>query len=99
MPTLKSQVYEKLEEVMDPELYISITDLGLIYNVQIKKDIAIITMTLTTIGCPLFVTIEQEVKNKLQEVEGLKDSQIKLVFNPPWSMEMLSENARAILGI
>ncbi|KKQ24751.1 MAG: hypothetical protein US40_C0001G0004 [Candidatus Roizmanbacteria bacterium GW2011_GWC2_37_13] len=103
-----------LGEVLDPELNISIVDLGLVYNVKIEKAIPSrhpqggrtdslrveILMTLTTIGCPLISMIEDEIKNKLEEL-GLKENQIKidLTFDPPWSMEKMSEKAKAMLGI
>lgn len=97
----KKKILEKLEEVIDPELNISIVDLGLIYKVKIKKDNSIkIIMTLTTIGCPLFYTIEQEIKNKLKEL-GIADEKItvELTFDPPWSLEKMSPKAKALLGI
>lgn len=94
-------IREKLTEVMDPELNISIVDLGLIYKVELQKDKAVkITMTLTTIGCPLFSLIEQEVRSKLKEL-GFTNKKIsfELTFDPPWSMDKMSERAKAILGI
>lgn len=94
-------IKEKLSEVMDPELNISIVDLGLVYGVEVKKDKKIkISMTLTTIGCPLFNLIEQEVKIKLREL-GMDENNIEfdLTFDPPWSMEKMSERAKAMLGI
>lgn len=94
-------IRNKLSEVMDPELNISIVDLGLVYKVDLDKSGKTkITMTLTTIGCPLFSLIEQEAKSKLKEI-GLSDDKIKfeLTFDPPWSMEKMSERAKAMLGI
>lgn len=95
-------IKEKLSEVMDPELNISIVDLGLVYKVEIKngKRMVRITMTLTTIGCPLFNLIEQEAKIKLKEL-GIDENNIEfdLTFDPPWSMEKMSERAKAMLGI
>lgn len=91
----------KLSEVLDPELNISIVDLGLVYKVEsLKNGKTKIIMTLTTIGCPLFSLIEQEAKSKLKEL-GLTEDKIKfeLTFDPPWSMEKMSERAKAMLGI
>ena len=88
----------KLCKVIDPELNISIIDLGLVYDIKIKDGIPYIKMTLTTIGCPLFSVIEKEVKEKIKEL-GYKDVNIELTFDPPWTMDMLSEKAKAILGI
>lgn len=94
-------IKKKLEEVYDPELNISIVDLGLVYDVKInpKGKIKII-MTLTTIGCPLFSLIEQNIKNKILEL-GVDEKNIKLelTFEPPWSMDKMSKKAKAALGI
>jgi metal-sulfur cluster biosynthetic enzyme len=93
-------IREKLSEVMDPELNISIVDLGLVYETKIIKNKIKIAMTLTTIGCPLFSLIEKQVKDKIAEL-GIeeKDVNLELTFDPPWSMEKMSEKAKALLGI
>lgn len=87
-----------LKEVNDPELHVSIIDLGLVYSVEMKKDLVTILMTLTTIGCPLFSLIEQEIYNKLHTI-GLSNVKITLTFDPPWTMEKMSDKAKAKLGI
>ncbi|MBI5127090.1 metal-sulfur cluster assembly factor [Candidatus Roizmanbacteria bacterium] len=94
------KINKKLEEVLDPELNISIVDLGLVYDVIVDKSKVKVLMTLTTIGCPLISLIEDEVKSKLKEL-GLneKDITVDLTFDPPWSMEKMSEKAKALLGI
>lgn len=90
---------KQLEQVNDPELNISIVDLGLIYGIDIDKQNNVdIKMTLTTIGCPLFGLIEKEVQEKLK-TSGLNDVNIELTFDPPWTMEKMSERAKAMLGI
>jgi len=100
MQISQNRVREALEEVLDPELNISIIDLGLVYEVKLQGQKVALTMTLTTIGCPLFGLIEVEVKNKLQQLGfGDKDIQIDLDFDPPWSMERMTEKGKAILGI
>lgn len=99
MPSTKKQVMESLEKVMDPELHMSIVDLGLVYDVAVSdKNEAHITMTLTTLGCPLFPVIEQDIHNTLFQT-GIKDTKITLTFDPPWSMERMTERAKAMLGI
>ena len=98
----KKLVSEKLEEVMDPELNISIVDLGLIYKVEFQSHPrgVTITMTLTTIGCPLFDLIETQVKEKMKELGFTsKNIKIKLVFDPPWSIEKMTPRGKAMLGI
>jgi len=96
----KNLVNKKLAEVMDPELNISIVDLGLIYKIRMEKNKVKILMTLTTPGCPLIGIIEEDIKNKLKEL-GIKEKNIelKLTFDPLWSMEKMSKKARKILGI
>lgn len=96
----KKIVLKKLEEVMDPELNISIVDLGLVYEVKINKDKVKIIMTLTTIGCPLFSLIETQVKDKIKELKVKEeDISLDLTFDPPWSMDKMSKRAKAMLGI
>lgn len=100
MKITKKTVLEKLEEVIDPEIHISIVDLGLVYDVVLKDDAVKIVMTLTTIGCPLFSLIEQDVRTKVREL-GFKENKIELelTFDPPWTMDRLSEKGKAIMGI
>lgn len=101
MKISKGKIQEALTEVLDPELHISIVDLGLVYQIEIKSGTKVkVVMTLTTIGCPLFATIESEVKSKLHEI-GIKkeDVELELTFDPPWSLERMSESAKAMLGV
>lgn len=99
MPHIKEKIMSKLSEVMDPELFISIVDLGLVYTVSESKGVVDVEMTLTSMGCPLFETIEDDIKNKVKEIEGIKETRVRLVFDPPWSMDRLTERARAVMGI
>lgn len=99
MKLIEDNVKKKLEEVLDPELYISIVDLGLVYDIKEKQGNVHIKMTLTTLGCPLFETIETEVKEKIKSLNGVKKVDVELVFDPPWSMDRLSEKAKAMMGI
>jgi len=93
-------IKDKLKQVLDPELGVSIVDLGLIYEVNINKKKVKIVMTLTTVGCPLFSLIEKEIRYKLNEL-GLRDEEIELelTFDPPWTIERMSNEARVMLGI
>ncbi|PIY69078.1 hypothetical protein COY90_02620 [Candidatus Roizmanbacteria bacterium CG_4_10_14_0_8_um_filter_39_9] len=96
----KKKVIKKLETVMDPELHISIVDLGLIYKVTFTRKKLNIVMTLTTIGCPLFGTIETEIKEVLKDLKiAEKNINLELTFEPPWDMERMSPRGRAMLGI
>lgn len=89
----KKSVLEKLRKVLDPELRISVVDLGLIYDVKIKKNNVEIVYTLTTPGCPLSEVIEMLIK---AEIPGAKTT---LTFDPPWDASRMSESAKANLGM
>ncbi|MFH1826828.1 MAG: metal-sulfur cluster assembly factor [bacterium] len=95
---LKEEILIRLKKVLDPELNISIVDLGLIYDIKInkKKDVKII-MTLTTIGCPLFPIIEHEIKKTLKSLK-LKSLELVLTFDPLWAMDKMSKESKQILG-
>lgn len=96
----EQKVRSALEQVMDPELNISIVDLGLVYEINADDERVQIIMTLTSLGCPLFGVIESDIKNRVQEL-GYEDTDIsiELVFDPPWSMDRITERAKAIIGI
>ncbi|MFD1424174.1 metal-sulfur cluster assembly factor [Laceyella sacchari] len=91
---------EQLEEVNDPELNIDIVNLGLVYGVDIDDDGRVqVTMTLTAMGCPLAGTIEQQVRDAVQKVDGVTDVQVDIVWNPPWDKSRMSRLAKIALGI
>lgn len=94
-------VLKKLAQVIDPELNISIVDLGLIYQIEIKKENKVkIIMTLTTLGCPLYSLIEEDLKNKLKQLNiKEEDITVELTFDPPWSVERMTPAGRAQLGL
>lgn len=86
-------------EVLDPELFLSIVDLGLVYDIQIENKTAIITMTLTTIGCPLFDTIQNDINKAVLSLPDIDEVKVELTFDPPWDYSMMSEFAKAELGV
>ena len=91
---------ETLKNVYDPEIGINIVDLGLVYDVDVSDDgKVLVTMTLTSLGCPLGPVILQEVNNAMSELPDLGGVDVKLVWSPPWSPEMMTEEARDELGI
>lgn len=97
---MKQSVQEQLKKVLDPELGISIWDLGLIYDIAVSKEgVCLITMTLTTIGCPLFGTIQKEIEDKVMEIDGINDVKIELTFDPPWTPDKMTEESRIRLGL
>lgn len=90
---------EKLKNVIDPELGINIVDLGLIYQVTGKDGEVVVEMTLTSPGCPLAPIIDQLVKSEIGTIPGVKTIEVKLVWDPPWGVHMISEEAREELGV
>lgn len=111
----KEEVYEKLSRVIDPELYINIVELGLIYDVRTsepsstkastgeqanKRTRIEIVMTLTTPGCPLAPVIDRMVKEAVSKIEGVEESDVtvELEWDPPWTKDMMSEEAKLTLG-
>jgi len=94
----ESEVREALKQVIDPELGLDIVDLGLVYDIDIHDDGRVdLTMTMTAPGCPLAATITEDAKWALRQVEGVKDVHVELVWDPPWTPDMMSEEARARL--
>ncbi len=96
----RKQVLEALKNVYDPEIPIDIVNLGLIYGVDVNEDTGVVhvRMTLTAPGCPLTNLILADVKNTVKGLEGVKDVELELVFDPPWSPDMISEDAKKHLG-
>ena len=97
---LKEEVIAALKTVYDPEIPVNIHDLGLIYEVSIDdKNHVAIQMTLTTPGCPVAQTFPGTVEQRVNEVPGVRDCTVELVWDPPWSQERMTEAARLELGI
>jgi len=95
----KAQVLEALKTVYDPEFPISVVDLGLIYDVKADKDNVRIKMTLTNPGCPMSGVIVDMVKQKVESLKGVKKASVDLIFEPPWSPERMSKEARKKFGL
>src|SRR5213593_2944250 len=96
--SLKEHVLEVLKNVHVPELGINIVDLGLVYGVEIEGESVHITYTLTTMGCPIGPLIEAEMRQFLSGVEGIENVEAEMVLRPPWTPEMMSEEAKEALG-
>ena len=95
---MRREIVRKLKEILDPELGINIVDLGLIYGVEEKASRVKIIMTLTFPGCPLAFFIVKAVVDKLSEDSQIKNVRIEIVWEPAWSLEMVSEEAKTQLG-
>ena len=87
-----------LKTVFDPEIPVDIYELGLIYNIELNDGDVVIEMTLTAPNCPAADFILEDVKQKVEGIEGVKNVEIKLVFEPEWSKERMSEEALLELG-
>jgi len=97
---LQASVVETLKSIYDPEIPVDIYELGLIYDVDISEDgDAIITMTLTTPHCPVAESLPQEVELRVLSVPGIRDAEVKLVWDPPWDPSKMSDEARLELGM
>ena len=96
---IEMRIVDALRTVYDPEIPVNIYDLGLIYEVEADDNNSVtITMTLTAPNCPLADVIISDTKSSVEAIEGVKDVNINLVFEPPWSKEMMSEEALLELG-
>ena len=96
----RDEVYEALRTVYDPEIPVNVVDLGLIYDVQVSDaNDVFVQMTLTFPGCGMGPHIAQQAEWAVQDVEGVEEVNIELTFDPPWSPDLISEEARNMLGI
>lgn len=97
---LAKEIQEQLESVYDPELKpANIVDLGLVYEIITKEDgVAKIVMTLTAPACPVAGEIMDEVQRKVAAIDGVKEAIVELTFDPPWTRDMMSEEAKLDLG-
>lgn len=95
----KDEIMEALENVIDPELGIDIVNLGLIYGLEIEDKTCTVTMTLTTMGCPLSDMINNDIHQAVESVDGIDNCDINLVWYPIWDMSKMSRFAKIALGI
>ena len=96
----EAAIVEKLKEVYDPEIPVNIYDIGLIYEINVSENgHASILMTLTSPNCPVAESLPLEVKEKAEEAEGVSEVEIELTFEPPWTMDLLTDEARLELGM
>ncbi|AIF70273.1 aromatic ring hydroxylating enzyme [Palaeococcus pacificus DY20341] len=96
----KEAILEKLKEVIDPEIGVDVVNLGLIYELEVREDKTVyVKMTMTTPGCPLTMWLLKAVEEKVLEIPGVKDAEIELTFDPPWTPERISEDFKRKLGL
>ncbi|EAF1662081.1 metal-sulfur cluster assembly factor [Listeria monocytogenes] len=97
---LKENLMGALEQVIDPELGIDIVNIGLVYDVELDDDgFCTVSMTLTTMGCPLAGILTEQVQMALSDIPEVKDTNVNLVWNPPWTKDRMSRYAKIALGI
>ncbi|NJE04534.1 metal-sulfur cluster assembly factor [Thermococcus sp. MV11] len=96
----EDMILEKLKEVIDPEIGIDVVNLGLIYELRINPDNTVyVKMTMTTPGCPMTMWILRAVEDKILEIPGVKDAEIELTFDPPWTPDRISPEYKKRLGL
>jgi FeS assembly SUF system protein len=96
---VQNEAVKVLETVYDPEIPVNIYELGLIYEINVSNDLNIeIIMSLTSPFCPAAQSMPAEIKEKLSAMEGVKEVEVKVVFDPPWSQDLMSESAKLQLG-
>ena len=97
---IKDKIIDEIKKVYDPEIPVNIYDLGLIYNIEIKNENeAYIEMTLTSPNCPVADSLPRMVKENISSIEGIIKVDLKLVWNPPWTKDMMSEEAKLELNL
>ena len=96
---VKSKIIEEIRKIYDPELPVNIYDLGLIYDVQVLEEKVKIKMTLTTPNCTVAESLPKEVKEAAMQVEGIKEVDLELVWDPPWNKDMMSDAAKLELNL
>jgi len=97
---LGEKIVTVLKTIYDPEIPVDIYELGLIYDVMVSTDFDVkILMTLTTPNCPVAETLPLEVEEKVKSLDMVKDAEVEITFDPPWSQDLMSEGAKLELGL
>ncbi len=96
---LGEKIVKELKSIFDPEIPVDIYELGLIYDVFVNEDNEVkILMTLTTPNCPVAETLPQEVEEKIRSIDEVKTAEVEITFDPPWTKDLMSEEAKLELG-
>lgn len=97
---LGEKIVRVLKTIFDPEIPVDIYELGLIYDVFVNEDYDVkILMTLTTPNCPVAETLPVEVEEKVKSIDAVKDAEVEITFEPPWTQDLMSEEAKLELGM
>ena len=96
---LGEKIVKELKQVFDPEIPVDVYELGLIYDVFINEDNEVkILMTLTSPNCPVAESLPKEVEDKVKSIEEVKDAEVEITFDPPWTKDLMSDEAKLELG-
>ncbi len=97
---LGEKIVKVIKTIYDPEIPVDIYELGLIYDVMVNEDYEVkVLMTLTTPNCPVAESLPQEVEDKVKSISIVKDAEVEITFDPPWSQDLMSEEAKLELGL
>ena len=101
MSALKEKIISEIKKIYDPEIPVNIFELGLIYKIEINKDKkkVLIEMTLTSPNCPVAESVPDSVKDSILKIDGIEDVDLKLVWDPPWTKDKMSEAAKLELNL
>ncbi len=95
----RDDVIEALKDVFDPEIPVNVVDLGLIHDVGVDKGDVDVKMTLTFAGCGMGPYIAQQAEWRIAEIEGVEDVNVELVYDPPWTPDLITEDGKKLLGL
>ncbi|MDX6591716.1 MAG: hypothetical protein QOJ13_912 [Gaiellales bacterium] len=98
MSVTEEQVFDALRVVEDPELGMDVVDLGLVYDVRVEDSTVTLTYSLTSMGCPAGAMIEEQMREVVSAMDGIESVVTDLTWTPPWSPEMMSDDAKFVLG-
>ena len=97
---LGEKIVKTLKTIYDPEIPVDIYELGLIYDVLVNEDNEVkVIMTLTTPNCPVAESLPLDVKEKVKSIDGVEDAEVELTFDPPWTRDLMSEEAKLMKGL
>ena len=95
----KETVIDAMKQVYDPEIPVNVVDLGLVYGVEVNEGDVHVLMTLTAPGCGMGPMIAQQAEWTISELDGVEDVEVEMVFDPPWSPDLITEDGKKLLGI
>ena len=94
-----NDVIDVLKNVYDPEIPVNVVDLGLVYDVQVNEGAVFVQMTLTAPGCGMGPMIAQQAEWAVSELDGVEDVEVEMVFDPPWTPDLITEDGKKLLGL